>query len=166
MPLTYRPDGYGSSNLGDVPNGSWQSLSDQFAAVANNEYIVSFDSTDFERYILLQDTNKIRVSQTGLYNVQYAIQFYNSGGGGNTAHAHIWFKVNGTAVPETAIRQSCTSNSPYQVASRDYLLTLNTNDYLQIAWETNHTGIQLYHENASGIIPILASVVLTVTQVG
>jgi len=163
MPFAYNQT---LNSTSDVPNGSWQSLSDQFATVAEDEYIISFNSTDFERDIILQDTNKIRVSNTGLYNVQYAVQFYNTGGGGNGAHAHVWFKVNGSAVAESAVRQSCTSNSPYQVASRDYLLTLNVNDYLQLAWSTNHTNIQLYHENASGIIPVVASVVLTVTQVG
>jgi hypothetical protein len=163
MPIAYNQT---INSTSDVPNGSWQSLSDQLATVADDEYIVSFNSIDFERDIILQDTNKIRVSNTGLYNVQYALQFYNSGGGGSGALAHIWFKVNGVTVAETGVRQSCTANNPYQVASRDYLLTLNTNDYLQIAWSTNHTGIQLFHEDAAGIIPIVASAVLTVTQVG
>lgn len=166
MPLTYRPDDYGTSNLGSVPNGSWQSLSDQFATVADDEYIVSFNSTDFERYVLLQDTNKIRVSQTGLYNIQYAVQFHNSGGGGTNAHAHLWFKKNGTAVDESGIRQSVTTNSAYQVASRDFYLTLNTNDYIQLAWSVNHTNISLYHEAASGVVPVVPSVVLTIGQVG
>lgn len=166
MTYTYRPDGSGAANLGNVPNGSWQSLEDQLPDDVDVVNIVTFNSTDFERDINLEDGTKLRVVHTGLYNVQYALQFNNTSGGGSTAHAHIWFKVNNSNVAETAIRQSVVSNSPYQVASRDYLLTLNADDYLEIAWQVNHANIQLYHEAASGNIPIVASVVVTMTQVG
>lgn len=163
MPITYKPQ---IGSLADVPNGSWQSLSPQSATVADQEYLVSFDSTDFERGIRLTSSNRLYVDNSGLYNVQYALQFYNSGGGGTTAHAHIWFKVNGNNVAETGVRHSCTSNSPYQVSSRDYFLTLTAGDYLQLAWNTNHTNIGLFYEAAVSPVPVVASAVLTMTQVG
>lgn len=163
MPIVYKPE---VGSLSEVPNGSWQSLVDQIPTVANSEYIVSFNSIDFERGMRLQSGNRIYVDNSGLYNIQYAMQLYNTGGGGSTAHAHFWFKVNGTSVPETASRQSCTTNSPYQAASRDYFLTLVAGDYVQIAYEVSDTGISLLHEAASGIVPVLPSAVLTMTQVG
>ena len=163
MPITYKPE---IGSLSEVPNGSWQSLVDQSVTVADQEYLVGFDSTDFERGMRLASGNRLYVDNSGLYNVQFAMQFYNTGGGGSTAFAHIWFKVNGTTVPETGMRQSVTTNSAYQVASRDFFLTLVSGDYLQLAWSTNHTGIQLYHEDASGVIPVVPSAVLTLQQVG
>jgi hypothetical protein len=163
MPITYKPE---IGSLSEVPNGSWQSLVDQSATVADQEYIVSFNSTDFERGMNLTSGDRIYVNNSGLYNVQYALQFYNSSGGGTNAHAHIWLKINGNTVAETGVRQSCTSNSPYQVSSRDYFLTMVSGDYLQLAWNTNHTNIGLYHENASSPVPVVASAVLTMTQVG
>jgi hypothetical protein len=163
MPIAYRAE---IGSLDEIPNGSWQSLVDQNATVANDEYIVSFNSTDFERGCRLVSTNRIYVDNSGLYNVQYAVQFHNSGGGGGSAHAHLWFKKNGTAIPETGTRQSVTTNSAYQVSSRDFYLTLDTNDYIQLAWSVNHTNISLYHEAASGVIPVVPSVVLTIGQVG
>ncbi len=163
MAITYKPE---IGSLSEVPNGSWQSLLDQLAAVADQEYLVGFESVDFERGMRLASGNRLYVDNSGLYNVQFALQFFNTGGGGNTAFTHIWFKVNGTTVPETGMRQSVTTNSAYQVASRDFFLTLVSGDYLQLAWSTNHTGIQLYHENALGIIPVVPSAVLTLQQVG
>lgn len=163
MPIVYRPE---IGSLAEVPNGSWQSLSDQFATVAGNEYIVSFNSTDFERGCRLVSTNRIYVDNSGLFNVQYAVQFYNSGGGGGGAHAHVWFKKNGSNIAETGTRQSVTTNSEYQVSSRDFFLTLAAGDYIQLAWSTNHTNISLYHENAVAPVPVVPSVVLTITQVG
>jgi hypothetical protein len=164
MPITYKPE---IGSLSEVPNGSWQSLVDQSAGVTPDvELIVGFDSIDFERGMRLTSGNRLYVDNSGLYNVQFALQFYNTGGGGGTALTHIWFKVNGTAVPETGMRQSVTTNNPYQVASRDFFLTLVSGDYLQLAWSTNHIGIELYHENASGIIPVVPSAVLTLQQVG
>jgi len=163
MPITYKPT---IGSLSEVPNGSWQSLVDQSATVADQEYLVSFNSTDFERGMRLSSGNRLYMDNSGLYNIQYALQFYNSGGGGTSAHAHIWFKVNGNAVAETGVRHSCTSNSPYQVSSRDYFLTLVAGDYIQLAWSTNHTNIGLYHEAAASPVPEVASAVLTMTQVG
>ena len=163
MSFTYKPE---IGSLSEVPNGSWQSLSDQIPTAANAEHIVAFDSTDFERSIRLVSTNRLYVDNSGLYNIQYAMQLFNTGGGGSSAHAHFWFKVNGTAVPETASRQSCTSNSPYQAASRDYFLTLVAGDYVQVAYEVSDTSISLLHEAASGVIPVLPSAVLTMTMVG
>jgi hypothetical protein len=164
MPITYKPE---IGSLSEVPNGSWQSLVDQSAGVTPDvELIVGFDSTDFERGMRLASGNRFYVDNSGLYNVQYALQFHNSGGGGSSAHTHVWFKVNGNNVAETGIRQSVTTNSEYQVTSRDYFLTLVAGDYLQLAWSTNHTNISLWHEAATGVVPIVASAVLTMQQVG
>ena len=164
MPYEYPP---GFSDLGTVPAGSWQSLLDQSAGVTPDvELIVGFDSTDFERGMRLASGNRIYVDYSGLYNVQYALQFYNSGGGGGSAHTHVWFKVNGNNVAETGTRQSVTTNSEYQVSSRDYFLPLVAGDYLQLAWSTNHTNISLWHEPATGVVPVVASAVLTMNQVG
>ena len=163
MPLVYKPE---IGSLDEIPNGAWQSLSDQFATLPDTEYIVSFDSTDFERSCRLVSTNRIYVDNSGLYNIQYSIQFHNSGGGGTSAHAHLWFKVNGNTVAETGIRQSVTSNNEFQTASRDYYLTLAVGDYVQLAWETNHTNISLYHEDAVAPVPVVPSAVLTIMQVG
>ena len=163
MPLVYKPE---IGSLDEIPNGSWQSLSDQFASIADTEYIVSFDSTDFERSCRLVSTNRIYVDNSGLYNVQYAVQFYNSGGGGGGAHAHLWFKKNGSNIAETGTRQSVTTNSEYQVASRDFYLQLAVGDYIQLAWSVNHTNISLFHENAVAPVPVVPSAILTITQVG
>ena len=163
MPLAYNQT---IGSIAETPCGSWQSLSDQFATIANQEYIVSFDSTDFERDMVLTAGTKIYVSNAGLYNVQYAVQLNNSGGGGNDAHAHLWLKKNGSTVAETGSRQSCTSNSPFAVCSRDFFITFAVGDYLELAWETNHTNIHLYHQDAASPVPVVPSVVLTVHQVG
>jgi hypothetical protein len=164
MPITYKPE---VGSLSEVPNGSWQSLVDQSAgATPDVELIVNFDSTDFERGMRLASGNRIYVDNSGLYNFQYALQFYNSGGGGGGAHAHVWFKRNGTTIAETGSRQSVTTNSEYQVCSRDFFLTLVAGDYVQLAWSVVHTNIGLWHEPASAVVPVIPSAVLTVTMVG
>lgn len=163
MTITYKPT---IAALFDTPCGSWQSLSDQFSTVADQEYIVSFNSTDFERDMVLTAGTKVYVSNTGLYNVQYALQFHNTGGGGTTAHAHVWLKKNGTSIVESGSRQSVTSNSSFGVCSRDFFITLAVNDYIELAWSTNHNNIQLYHEDAASPVPVVPSAVLTVNQAG
>jgi len=163
MPLAYNQV---IGSVSETPCGSWQSLADQFATVADQEYIASFNSTDFERDMVLTAGTKVYVSSTGLYNVQYALQFQNSGGGGTSAHAHVWLKKNGASLAETGSRQSCTSNSPFQVCSRDFFISLAVGDYIELAWNTNHTNIHLYHEDAVSPVPVVPSVVLTVHQVG
>jgi hypothetical protein len=163
MPIAYNQV---VGSISETPCGSWQSLSDQFAAVADQEYIVDFDSTDFERDLILTNGCRINVSNAGLYNVQYALQLFNAGGGGSSVVAHVWLKKNGTAIPEMGARQSVTSNSPYAVCSRDFFISLAVGDYIELAWNTNNTNVQLFHENAASPVPIVPSAVLTMHQVG
>lgn len=163
MPLAYNQI---IGSISETPCGSWQSLSDQFATVANQEYIASFNSTDFERDMVLTAGTKVYVSNAGLYNVQFAVQLYNSMGGGSNSHANLWLKKNGTNIAETGCRQSVISSSPYAVCSRDFFITFSVGDYLELAWSTNHTNIHLYHEDEASPVPVVPSVVLTVHQVG
>lgn len=163
MPLAYNQV---IGSISETPCGSWQSLSDQFSTVADAEYIISLNSTDFERDLTLVGGTKIYVSNSGLYNVQYAVQFFNGGGGGSSSHAHVWLKKNGSNIAETGARQSVTSNAPYQVCSRDFFLSLAVGDYIELAWMTNNTSVQLYHEDALAPVPVVPSVVITMHMVG
>ncbi len=166
MPLTYRPDGLGYGNLSYVPCGSWYSTADQNSLATNTEYIMTVNNTVFARDIVVVDGSKFTVSNTGLYNLQFSAQVYNSDGGGGSAAMEIWLKKNGTTVPQTGTRLSVTPNHPYVVASWNFYIELAVGDYVQLAWDTNTIGINLVKNTVIAPGSDIPSVIVTMNQVG
>jgi hypothetical protein len=163
MSLAYKPE---IGSLSDVPNGAWYSDQTQTSTQALVEYIMTLNNTDFERGIQLQDSTKLRVSGTGLYNLMFSAQFYNSDGGGSSAAAEIWLKKNGTAIPHTGGKVSVTPNNPYTLPAWNYYIELVNNDYVQLAWTVTHAGINIQNNTSIGPGPSVPSLIVTLTQVG
>ena len=165
MPYQYDGRISGQTLMYDVPAGSWYSTETQTTPDALTETIVSYDQTEFERDIELVDTTKIKVRYAGLYNVQFSIQLYNTGGGGSSAAVELWLKKNGVAVDWTGTRVSVTSNSPYKVASWNYFVEMAVEDYVELAWEATGSNIQVDATTPLNGGPNIPSVIVTVNQV-
>lgn len=149
-----------------MPVGSWYSTQDQESTATNTEYIMTVNNTIFARDIVVVDNSKFKVSQAGIYNLQFSAQVYNSDGGGGSAAMEIWLKKNGTAVPETGTRLSVTPNHPYVVASWNFFVEMAVDDYLQLAWDTNTAGINLKKNTTITPGSDIPSVIVTMNQVG
>jgi hypothetical protein len=90
---------------------------------------------------------------------------------GNTAtHAHIWLSQNGVDVPVSASQLGFPSNSVYVVAAWNFFVeTTVANEYLQLKWEINsnvNNGITIQSATATGNIPAIPGLIVTVNQVG
>ena len=90
---------------------------------------------------------------------------------GNTAtHAHIWLSQNGTNVPITASQLGFPSNSLYVVAAWNFFFkTTVANEYVQLKWEINSNAdnaIAITSAVASGTVPAIPGLIVTVNQVG
>lgn len=127
---------------------------------------MTVNNQTFARDIVVLDGSKFTVSNSGLYNIQFSAQFYNSDGGGNSAAAEVWLKKNGTTVPHTGTRMSIRPNHPYVVASWNYFIDLAVNDYVQLAWDTNTAGINIVVNTAIAPGSDVPSVIVTMNQVG
>ena len=130
--------------------------------------IVNLGNTYSANGVSIASTNRISFAYGGVYAVNYDLQFRNT----NTSiqNVDVWFRKNGVDIPN--------SNSGYNIvakgtgpdglllASLQYIVTVNANDYVQILWNGNHAGIALTTTAAqsSPVIPVSPSAIVNVTQ--
>jgi hypothetical protein len=134
-----------SSNLA-LPYGAWQDTVDQVAANTTTAYPVTFDTIDYENGLRLVSTSRLTADYSGLYNLQFSIQFSNMAN--STEDVSVWFRKNGTNIPKSnsvfglAPRKNATD--PYHViAAMNFFVALDKNDYVEIMWHTSSTSVTI-----------------------
>jgi hypothetical protein len=150
-----------------LPHGSFYDTTTQTNPVANAVNLMQvnsvYDSNDGTQYAIKKDTDRVYVTQTGVYNIQFSAQLDQTGGG-NT-HFDIWIRVNGQNVPYSATKVVIAGPNDEKVAAWNWVLTLKANDYFEIAWASPSTDAILLAEVATGNVPEIPSVIITVTWV-
>ena len=150
-----------------VPHGSFYDTTTQTNPVANAVNLMKinsvYDSADGTQYAIKKDTSKIYVTQTGVYNIQFSAQLDKTGGGASAVY--IWIRVNGQNVSNSATKVVIDGPNSEIVAAWNWVLTLAANDYIELAWESSDTKVILAAVAASGNIPEIPSVILTVSWV-
>jgi hypothetical protein len=134
------------------------------SAALNTATAIQFNRTDFSSGVSVVDTTKLTVAYSGVYNVQFSLQFHGLSGGGNGTTAQVWLDKNGTAVPQSNTKVTVNNNSPYVVAAWNFLVYLKANQYCRLMWATDNTQIKVETSNASPG-PAIPSSIITVTQV-
>jgi hypothetical protein len=148
------------------PHGSFYDTTTQTNPVASAVNLMKVNSTydDAETvFSVTRDTNKIYVAETGVYNIQFSAQLDKTGG--SATDVFIWIRVNGTNVPHSASKVVIDGPNAELVAAWNWMLTLVAGDYFEIAWQSADTGVVLLAQAASGNIPEIPSVIVTVTWV-
>jgi hypothetical protein len=134
-----------SSNLA-LPYGAWQDSVDQVAANTTTAYPVTFDTIDYENGLRLVSTSRLTADYSGLYNLQFSIQFSNMAN--STEDVSVWFRKNGTDIPKSnsvfglAPRKN-VSEAYHIIAALNYFVDLAKNDYVEIMWSTTNTAVTL-----------------------
>jgi hypothetical protein len=148
-----------------LPHGSFYDTTTQTNPVANAVNLMQFNNVyevnGVTQFAIRRDSDRIYVSQTGVYNIQFSAQLDKTGGG--SATCYIWLRVNGENLPHSATKMVISGNNDEKVAAWNWLLTLKQNDYIEIAWESPSTDVVLLAAPASGNIPEIPSVIVTVT---
>jgi hypothetical protein len=107
----------------------------------------------------------VTFTSTGTYDIQFSAQLHNNGGGGGGNTVQIWFRKNGTDIPDSATRVAVPTNTPYVVAAWDFMDNFAAGDNFQIMWSTNNTNIGIDHNTGTPPAPNIPSVIITVMQV-
>jgi hypothetical protein len=148
----------------------WSNVT-QTVALPNTEYRFTFNSTDFSNNVVLgagASNSRIIINKTGLYNIQFSAQIDKDPVGSSTASATIWFKKNGTAVPDSA-GFSTLDDRMQTVLSWNILANVaNVGDYYEIAYAATHTYVSFpaLPGNVTVGYPASPSIIVTVTPVG
>jgi hypothetical protein len=150
--------------------GQFYSNISQTVASPNTEYRFAFNNTDLSSNVTLgtgASNSRIIINQTGLYNIQFSAQVDKALGGGTTASATIWFKKNGTAVPDSA--GFVTLDQNLQVVQSWNILAnvANVGDYYEIAYAASATVFSFPTIAGNGTVgyPASPSIIVTVTPV-
>jgi len=148
------------------PHGSFYDTTTQTNPVINSVNLMKVNSVydDAETvFSVSKDTNRIYVAETAVYNIQFSAQLDHLGGG-NT-EVYIWIRVNGVSLAHSASKVVIAGPNDEKVAAWNWVLTLSEGDYFEIAWQSPSLDTVLLAVPASGNIPEIPSVIITVTWV-
>lgn len=143
--------------------GSFSSSATQTAALANTAYGMTFNSTSVNYGVFIgTPTSRIYVDNTSTYNAQFSAQLSNTD---VLAHnIYIWPRINGSTNNPAIKIQVEASSTAAVIATGSFVIDLTTNDYFEIMWSTDNTGVRLSAIAASSPVPAIPSVILTVTS--
>jgi hypothetical protein len=152
------------------PYGAFQDGTDQTAANTTTAYAITFDTTDFNNGVTLSNSSRLNVSQAGIYNIQFSVQFKNTTNDGQDVD--IWFKKNGTNIDNSNSRfhlsQRKSSGDPsHLIAALNFFVSLAANDYVEIMWRPTSTSVSIEHfaTSSTPTRPAVPSVIATVSFV-
>ena len=152
------------------PYGAFQDSTDQTAANTTTAYAITFDTTDFSNGVTLSNSSRLNVSQAGIYNVQFSVQFKNTTN--DTQDVDVWFRKNGTDIANSNSRFSLgprkSSGDPsHLIAAMNFFVSLAASDYVQIMWRPTDVGVSLEHfaADTSPTRPAVPSAIATLSFV-
>ena len=154
------------------PYGAFQDTTDQ-TATANTATVMTFNTTDFSNGVVVDSGSKLRVSQAGIYNLQFSVQLQNADS--QLHDVNIWLRQDaagaGTDIAGStglvSVPNSHGGIDGHAIVGWNYFIKLNANDFVEIWWSTPSTQvtIQAYAAGTSPTRPSTASVVATMSFV-
>jgi hypothetical protein len=154
----------------NTPYGAFQDSTDQVAANTTTAYAITFNTTDYSNGVTLSNSSRLNVTNSGLYNIQFSIQFTNTTNA--SQDVDVWFRVNGTNVANSNSRFGFAprkgAGDPYHtIAAMNYFVSLNANDYVELMWRTTDTGVSIeqYPAGTSPTRPTIPSAIVTINFV-
>ena len=154
----------------NLPYGAFQDSTDQTAANTTTAYAITFDTTDYSNGITLSNSSRLNVSQAGIYNVQFSIQFKNTTN--DSQDSDVWFRKNGTDIAKSNSRfglapRKSAGDPSHIIGALNYFVDLAESDYIQLMWRPSDVGVSIeqYAAGTSPTRPATPSVIATVSFV-
>jgi hypothetical protein len=153
----------------DNAYGGFSDATDQTGSISSGT-VVTFDTIDVVGDVTLVSASRITVPSTGVYNLQFSIQFKNTSNA--QEDGAVWLRINGVDLPNSATQYTVPARKSasifgYQVASLTFLLNLSANDYVQIVWIPTALAVTIEHlpASVSPAYPAIPSIIATMMQV-
>jgi len=145
-------------------HASYFDTTTQTNPVANTVNLFTYNSVVSQQAVTRGvPTSKIFIAQTGVYNFQFSAQLDKTGG--SASAVYIWPRINGVNVPDSATKIVIDGPNNEIVAAWNFVLVMQANDYFELAWEAADTNVVIPYVAASGNIPAIPSIILTVVWV-
>jgi hypothetical protein len=158
-------ENYVGAGASDVYYGAYYDSTTQTSGGATSENIMQLGGVFEENGVSVDNADEITVANDGTYNLQFSAQFEK--GSGADAYVQIWLKLNGNNIADSNTEIQIHHNGGTYVAAWNFVITLDAGDYLQLAWHSDSTSVQLLAQLAgsSPTRPAIPSVIVTLTQV-
>lgn len=131
-----------------APYGEFIKTSQQLSPSPGNTAVVLWDSTHDANGIYLDavNTSRLYIRNPGEYEVTFSLQLAN--GNNDAEYADVWFRVNGLDIAESAKRfglpaRKSNGDPSHVTGTSNHLLTIEANDYIEIAGATSTTLVTL-----------------------
>lgn len=147
-------------------NGQFTKNATITPAAANTAYALAWDTTVITEGITLtgSPTTRLTVAHSGLYNFAVRIQF--SSANSNSKSAWMWLKKNGTTnIGSSTAVGSLKDSGGYTVLAINDFVSLAANDYVELMWAVDDTGLQPTNVAATAFAPSAPTAHVAVTQV-
>lgn len=152
--------------------GSFYDTTTQTNPVASAVNLMTLNNTTSAYSVRVgQPTSRVYVGETGVYNIQFSAQLDKSSGG-TAEYIYIWLRINGTNVPYSASQVTLKDTTAELVAAWNFIVTLETEDYFELAWASPDIHMQLKAVSSDAgppviptTVPAIPSVILTVSWV-
>jgi len=152
------------------PYGAFQDSTDQVAASTTAAYAVTLNTTDFSNGVTVASNSRITVADAGIWNLQFSIQFKNTTNDGQDVD--IWFRKNGTNIANSNSRfhlpaRKSGGDPSHIIAALNFFVEMAANDYIEIMWRTENTGVNIEHfgTSTSPTRPAVPSAIVTMSFV-
>jgi hypothetical protein len=146
--------------------GSFERTTDLAVAGINTSYVINFDTTEISNGVGIgTSTSHIQVDQSGLYQVDISAQIDSSDGGLQGATMYMWLRKNTINVDDSTRRQGVIGAAPSTNMSFAVTLSLDANDYIEIAYGSDSTSLRFDASAATAFAPSAAAVKVSVTQI-
>jgi hypothetical protein len=145
-----------------------QDDTDQAATTTTAANIMSFSTTDYALGASLVNNTKLKVDYSGLYNIQFSVQFINTVN--DPEFVDVWFVKNGTNVANSnskfGISQRKSAGVPsHMIGALNFFIALEKNDYVELAWRPSDIGVTIEHFGTASTPtrPATPSIIATVS---
>jgi len=144
--------------------GQFYDTTTQNVAATNTAYAVTFNTTDISDGVRLRSpsTSEIEVDTEGLYNFQVSVQIDTTSGG--TDLVYLWFRKNGTDIPDSACRVRIQGNNAELLQAFNLFVNMAPGDYVELMWAADDLDAELASFAATAFAPAIPSVILTVSN--
>ena len=164
----------GSITLGMVLTGTGVTSGQHVIAFGTGSggtgtYTVSDSQNLTSRQFIGALTSKILIDYSGIYNIQFSIQFANTSA--QEYDVDVWFRKNGVDVPKSnsqfTVPSKHGSTNGHLIAALNFYLDFEAGDYFEIMWWSQNSAvyIEALPAKTTPDRPAIPSVIATVSWV-
>lgn len=134
-------------------------------AAANTAYAITWNTTNISEGLSLtgSPTTRLTAAHSGLYNFAARIQL--SANNSNLKSGWMWLRKNGTDIGDTTVVGTLKDSSGYLVLQLNDFVSLAVNDYVELMFAVDDTGLAPTAVAATAFAPASAAAHVAITQV-